>query len=103
MLAGQCFACQLQAFLIRRQCQPGIGDFGDQADMRAAPCVFGSQELLQRLILQVGHAAEEVEFIAGEADAQAVLPGNQALPTRRLRIGEPLRTLSTGCVDRGVA
>ena len=53
LLAGQRLLRQLEAFVVRRQGQPGSADFGDQADLRTAPG-FGQRQIrLQCFVLKV--------------------------------------------------
>ena len=56
-----------------RRSQPGVGDFGNQADLRAATRLFGAEVGLQRLLLKTAHTAEKVQLVGREAQVGAVL------------------------------
>jgi len=72
-------ARQRQALAVGGKAQPGVGDFGHQADLRTAARFLGAEIGLQRLFFQAAHAAEEVQFVRREAEAGAVLAADRRL------------------------
>ena len=63
---------QPQLLLVGGQRQPGVGDLGHQRQLRRTLRLLRRQVLLQRRLAEVAHAAEQVEFERGQADAGGV-------------------------------
>ena len=63
----------MQQRLIRLPLQVGVGDAGDQADLRAALGLFGGQVLLQGLLTEAADTTEEVQLPGVDAQGRAVL------------------------------
>ena len=101
LLARQRVLGQPEALLVGGQREVARGDLGDQTDLRGAARLLGGQELLQRLFLQAAHAAEEVEFVGADADAEAVLVRRQRLAGRAHAGRRALCRQRTGRGDRG--
>ena len=55
--------------LVRGKRQIGIGDFGDETQLRGAPRLFLREVSLERRAAQIAHASEEVELEVGDAEA----------------------------------
>ncbi|MDT4853780.1 hypothetical protein FQZ97_880580 [compost metagenome] len=73
---------QLQQGLIGLPGQVGIGDTGDQADLRGAPRLFAGQVDFQRLLAEAAHATEQVQLIGADTEGRRVLaadPGASGL------------------------
>ena len=63
-------ARQRQQFLVGHQAEPGVGDRGDQADLRRLAAFLGGQVLRQRRFAQAGDAAERSISQARERQAR---------------------------------
>src|ERR1039458_7233295 len=85
--------------LVRSQRQIGRCDFGDQADLCAAMRFFGTEVLLQRLIFQTADAAEEIELVSAESEADAVDMTDHARACRRKVGRRKRRTVAGTSVD----
>ena len=64
---------QLQPLAVGGQIQVVGSHLGHQADLHGAPRLLGGEILLQGLVLQALHPAEQVEFIGADPEADAVL------------------------------
>ena len=90
---------QPQQRLVRAHGQPGRRDFGDEADVRGALRLRRGQVFLPRALLEVAHAAEQVQLVRREADLGTVLVTRRAAPVRRERRRDPLRRLGRDGLD----
>ena len=90
---------QPQQRLVRAHGQPGRRDFGDEADVRAALRLRRGEVFLPRALLEVAHAAEQVQLVRREADFGTVLMKRRAAPVRRERRRDPLRRLGRDGLD----
>ena len=87
--------------LVGLQCQPGVGDIGDQADLNRFASFFRAQILGQSLLLEAADAAPEVNLPAwhGQASHEGVAVfsgqaiGLAACRASNTQLGELCRTL----------
>ena len=73
LVIGQGLPGQRQPFAIGGQGQVVGGHLGDQADLHAAPRLFGCQVLLQGLLVEAAHPAEQVQLIGADGEIGPVL------------------------------
>ena len=73
LLARQGVLGEFQPFAVGGQGQVVCRNLGDQADLHAPPGLSGGEKLLQGLVLEAPHPAEQVEFIGAHAEADIVL------------------------------
>src|SRR5690606_36743515 len=71
-------AGDLQQRLIGLQRQPGVGDAGDQTDLRAALGGLAGEELVQRLVTQAAQTTEQIE-LPGHTEGSTVLAADRRL------------------------
>ena len=90
LLARQGILGELQPLTVGGQGQVGAGNLGNQADLHAAPRLLGGQELLQRLVLEAPHPAEQVQFVGADAEADIVLMDIHRQPRSRKVFGNTL-------------
>ena len=69
---GQRLLRDRQQFLVREQAEPGLRDRGNQADPRGLAALLRGEVLRQRLLLEAGHATEEIDLVGGHQQAGAV-------------------------------
>ena len=86
LLARQGILGELQPLPVGGQGQVGAGHLGHQADLDAAPRLLGGEVLLQRLVLQAAHPAEQVELVGADAEADVVLLDRSRLPRSARRV-----------------
>jgi hypothetical protein len=91
VLAVEGAARHLQPLAVGGQREVRVRHLGDQADVHAASRFGGGEVRLQRLLVQVAHAAEEVELVARQADAGFVLMCRRGSPALRERGWRALR------------
>jgi hypothetical protein len=85
---GQGLAGQRQQLVVGQQRQVGVGDRRDQADMGRLARFLGGQELRQRRIAEVLHAAEQVQLERADAEAGRVGAGDAVVRSRQAAAGD---------------
>ena len=68
-LALQGLLRQALQVAIRGQGQIGIGDFRNQAQLRAAACLLLREVLFQRRVGEAAHATEQIQLVGRDADS----------------------------------
>ena len=101
LLARQGVLGELQALPVGGQGQIAGGDLGDQADLHAAPGLLGGEELLQGLVLEAPHPAEQVELLGADAEADVVLLDGHRVPEPERVRRDPLTAAGGRGIDLG--
>src|SRR5512133_1032456 len=85
--------------MISGQYQIANGNLGNQADLHAAPGLFGGKVLLQGLVLKAAYPPEKINFIRTDTQADTVLINSCSTAAAGEGFGDSLEVCSGGGVN----
>ncbi len=90
---------QLQQIAIGEQCEPGIGDLGDQQQLRGRAIFLDGEVVLERGITQAADPAEQIELELRRREPGGIRAREVALAAQCQRAGRALTVGRTASFD----